>query len=81
MASLSNTRYTIRRAAKISTGNYENTDVSVEISEDYNDAIGLTEPEHIASIIARADTALKRKIDEIELGKRESQSKAKRFGV
>jgi hypothetical protein len=72
-------RYTIRREAKISTAQYENTSVSVEISEDATS--GITEEDQLAALIRRADGALRKKIDEIELGNIRSKSKASRFGV
>lgn len=77
----SNTRLTVRRAAKISTAQYENTTVEIELSEDWNEAMGFTESQALESLISRCDAALKRKIDEIELGKIQSKSRASRFGV
>ena len=73
------TKYSVRRAAKISTGQYENTDVSIEITEDGIE--GLAESEHLDGLIKRCDDAIKRKVDEIEFGQIKSKSKAGRFGV
>jgi hypothetical protein len=70
---------TVRRAAKINTGNYENTDVFVELVSDV--PTSHTYEDVADSLLRQADTILKKKIDDIELGKREAKSKAGRFGV
>lgn len=69
----------VRRAAKINTGNYENTDISYE----FEAAVSVDEDLSAAvlNLTSKCDEALRNKIDEVELGTRKVQSKAKRFGV
>lgn len=73
------TAITVCRSVKISTGNYENTDVSVELSGTFT--AGEDKTLAAVELINRCDAILKIKIDEIELGKRSANSKASRFGV
>lgn len=67
---------TIRRAAKINIGNYENTVVEITLTREFND------PENGAAIL-KAETAkiLYDLIDEVELKTTKSKLKAGRFGV
>lgn len=69
----------VRRAAKIKTGNYENTDVEVTVDAvlDVGDNVQAVQ----AHVMAIADGIIREKVDEIEIGKRREQSKAGRFGV
>lgn len=80
------TRYKVKRCAKINLGNYENTDIHVEIEEDAlisRDDISpeVAEQNHLAALLERADKALANKIDAIELREMKAKSKASRFGV
>ena len=67
---------TIRRAAKINIGNYENTDVEITLSGEFDDA-------ETGATILKEKTArvLSELIDEVELKTTKSKSKAGRFGV
>jgi hypothetical protein len=72
----------IKKAVKVSTGNYENTDISMELEstipiEDAEKKIDAAVKEMTDYI----NTYLKNAVDEIELGKRKSESKARRFGL
>lgn len=70
---------TIRRAAKVSTGNYENTDIEITlVAEVHEGEAALSVAEDLTST---ANAFLKQKIDDIEQGKRELKFKAHRFGV
>jgi len=75
--SLNITKVAVRRAAKINTGNYENTDVSVELEA----SVGLTDNviEVERALMDLADEMLAEKIDAVELGDRRAKSKANRF--
>jgi hypothetical protein len=67
---------TVSRSAKINIGNYENTDVGVELSAQFEDiSMGL------ATLSVSADTYLRQRVDEIELSLKKDKSKAARFGV
>lgn len=70
-------KVSVRRAAKINTGNYENTDVAVELEA----KVGLNDDvvEVERALMDLADEMLAEKIDAIELGERKALSKAKRF--
>lgn len=69
----------IRRAVKVNLGNYENTDIIMELESP------VTATDNIqviaAELTAEINTYLRNAVDEIELGKRKSESKAKRFGL
>lgn len=73
------TSITVRREAKINTGNYENTTVSVELTASVGD--GETYAEVATRLVEACDILIRNKVDDIELGKRKAESKAKRFGV
>lgn len=67
---------TIRRAAKINIGNYENTDVEVTLTREFDDA------ENGATILKeKTAKILAELVDEVELKTTKSKSKAGRFGV
>jgi hypothetical protein len=69
-------KITVSRSAKINLGNYENTDVGVEVSGEFEDyEAGF----YLLSTMAK--TKLKDLIDDIELKNVKSKSKADRFGV
>jgi hypothetical protein len=69
----------IRRAAKISTGNYENTDVAIELDMFFDD---ITSSKAVFDALStEVDNLLKEAIDKIELGAINAKSKANRFGV
>lgn len=70
---------TVRRAAKVSTGDYENTDVEVTLKGVLD--LGDSAVSAYDELTTMADAMVRNKIDEIELGKRKVQSKAGRFGV
>lgn len=67
---------TISRSAKINIGNYENTDVGVELSAQFEDVSA-----GLATLSAAADTYLRQRVNEIELSLKKDKSKAARFGV
>lgn len=68
----------VRRAVKVSTGNYENTDISIELEETCSsEGLDFT----VNALTNYAKNYLREQIDEIELGKRKVVSKASRFGL
>ena len=67
----------VKRSAKINTGNYENTDVSVELEAKVGVNEDVVEVER--ALMDLADEMLAEKIDAIELGERRAKSKASRF--
>lgn len=71
------TKVAVRRAAKINTGNYENTDVSVELEASVGVTDNVVEVER--ALMDMADEMLAEKIDAVELGDRRAKSKANRF--
>lgn len=73
------TKLAVRRAVKINTGSYENTDieVAIEAAVDAGDNVG----QAYADLMATADNMVREKVDEIEIGKRRTASKAGRFGL
>lgn len=75
--SLNITKVAVRRAAKINTGNYENTDVSVELEASVGVTDNVVEVER--ALMDMADEMLAEKIDAVELGDRRAKSKANRF--
>jgi len=75
--SLNITKVAVRRAAKINTGNYENTDVSVELEASVGVTDNVIEVER--ALMDMADEMLAEKIDAVELGDRRAKSKANRF--
>ncbi len=70
---------TLRRAAKINIGNYENTDVEVTLSVDVQYTSSLTES--FKSLSDQVNDLLKMEVDRVELGQVKSKSKAARFGA
>lgn len=80
------TSITIKRACKINLGNYENTDIGVELSANVGEgeSVNLTALALVnttQALVNACDEILKAKIDAIELGERKAKSKAVRFGV
>lgn len=73
------TKVAVKRAAKINVGNYENTDVSVELEAEVGSMENALDVER--ALMEMADEMLAEKVDAIELGDRRSKSKAKRFGA
>jgi len=73
------TKVAVKRSAKINTGNYENTDISVELEASVN--VGEDELEVQRALMKLADSMLAEKIDDIELGAQRAKSKASRFGA
>lgn len=71
------TKVAVRRAAKINTGNYENTDVSVELEASVGVTDNVVEVER--ALMDMADEMLAEKIDAVEVGDRRAKSKANRF--
>lgn len=70
---------TVKRSVKVNLGNYENTDVGIEISATVP---GDEDVQVVArDMVAQADAFLRNKVDEIELGQRKEKSKAGRFGI
>jgi subtilase family serine protease len=69
----------VRRAAKVNTGNYENTDVEVSLEATLD--VGESATTAYYQLTATADALVREKVDEIELGKRKVASKAGRFGI
>lgn len=67
---------TIRRAAKINIGNYENTDVEVTLAGEFDDA-----ETGVSILKEKTARVLSELIDEVELKTTKSKSKAGRFGV
>ncbi len=70
---------TLRRAAKINIGNYENTDVEVTLSVDVQYTSSLTES--FKSLSDQVNDLLKMEVDRVDLGQVKSKSKAARFGA
>ena len=77
--SLNITKVAVRRAAKINTGNYENTDVSVELEASVGVTDNVVEVEVERALMDMTDEMLAEKIDAVELGDRRAKSKANRF--
>lgn len=73
------TKVAVKRAAKINVGNYENTDVSVELEAEVGSMENALDVER--ALMEMADEMLAEKVDAIELGDRRAKSKAKRFGA
>lgn len=74
-------KVSVKRSVKINTGNYENTDLCVEIEDDVRERYGETPEDAIKRLMLIAEGALREKVDDIELGERKDKSKAKRFGL
>lgn len=70
-------RIAVTRSAKINTGNYENTDVTVSLEAELD--VGEDASASCTRLMGMADDMLGDKIDEIELGERKAKSKAVRF--
>lgn len=70
-------KVSVKRSAKINTGNYENTDVSVELEASVSSNEDVFDVER--DLMEMADEMLAEKIDAIELGERRAASKANRF--
>ena len=67
------------RSATINLGNYESTKIEISVVAEFDKGDNVDGA--YEELVNQVDNALKQKIDDIELGKREAKSKAKRFGV
>lgn len=73
------TKVAVKRSAKINVGNYENTDVSVELEAEVGTMENAYDVEK--ALMDMADEMLADKVDTIEMGDRRAKSKARRFGA
>lgn len=73
------TKISVRRSAKINTGNYENTDVEVTLEAQLG--VDDTVDGAFRALGGVADALVREKVDDIEMGKRKVASKAGRFGI
>lgn len=74
-------KLTVRRAAKINLGNYENTDIAVELEVDISNETAIPLETHFEHTLAEVNKLLRNAVDQVELGNVKAKSKAARFGV